>query len=99
MSKEGLFDKLEVLAARFEEIGTQLGDPSVIADQKRFRTLNKSYRDLEDVVVAWREYKVIFENIQQAREVLNNEKDEDFRIMAKGELEELEPKLEKLEEH
>lgn len=99
MNREGLLDKLEVLAARFEEIGTQLGDPSVIADQQKFRQLNKSYRDLEDVVSAWREYKVIFENIQQAREVLNNEKDEDYRAMAKSELEELEPRLEKLEEH
>ena len=99
MNREGLLDKLEVLAARFEEIGTQLGDPSVIADQQKFQQLNKSYRDLEDVVSAWREYKVIFENIQQAREVLNNEKEEDFRAMAKSELEELEPRLEKLEEH
>jgi peptide chain release factor 1 len=99
MNREGLLDKLEVLAARFEEIGTQLGDPFVIADQQKFRQLNKSYRDLEDVVSAWREYKVIFENIQQAKEVLNNEKDEDFRAMAKSELEELEPRLEKLEEH
>lgn len=92
-------ERLEVLAARFEEIGTQLGDPSVIADQQKFRTLNKSYRDLEDVVNAWKEYKVVYENISQAREVLNNEKDEDFRAMAKAELEELEPQLEKLEEH
>ena len=99
MNRDGLLDKLEVLAARFEEIGTQLGDPSVIADQQKFRQLNKSYRDLEDVVNAWREYKSIHENIQQAREVLNNEKDEDFKAMAKGELEELEPRLEKLEEH
>lgn len=99
MSKEGLLERLEVLAARFEEIGTQLGDPSVIADQQKFRTLNKSYRDLEDVVNAWKEYKVVYENISQAREVLNNEKDEDFRAMAKAELEELEPQLEKLEEH
>jgi peptide chain release factor 1 len=98
MSKEGLLEKLEVLAARFEEIGTQLGDPSVIADQQKFRQLNKSYRDLEDVVDAWREYKAIFLNIQQAREVLNNDKDEEFRAMAKMELEELEPQLQKLEE-
>lgn len=99
MSKEQLLDKLEVLAARYEEIATQLGDPSVIADQKKFQQLNKSYRDLEQVVFAWKEYKAIYLNIQQAREVLQNEKDDDFKEMAKGELEELEPRLDALENH
>ncbi|HQF28452.1 MAG TPA: peptide chain release factor 1 [Bacteroidia bacterium] len=99
MSKESLIEKLESLEARYHDIGTQLGDPSVIADQKRFQQLNKSYKDLQEIVEATVQYRSMYNNIQEAREVLSNDKDEDFRAMAKAELEELEPKLEKLEEH
>ena len=99
MPTDNLLERLESLEARFNDIGVQLGDPGVIADQKKFQQLNKSYRDLEDVVNATREYRKILTNINEARHVLNNDKDEDFRNMAKGELEELEPQLAKLEEH
>lgn len=99
MSKESLIEKLESLEARYHDIGTQLGDPSVIADQKRFQQLNKSYKDLQEIVEATVQFRSMYNNIQEAREVLTNDKDEDFRAMAKAELEELEPKLEKLEEH
>jgi peptide chain release factor 1 len=99
MSKESLLDKLESLEARYHDIGTQLGDPSVIADQKKFQQLNKAYKDLQEIVEATVQYRSMFNHIQEAREVLNNDKDEDFRAMAKAELEELEPALAKLEEH
>ncbi len=99
MPTDNLLERLESLEARFNDIGVQLGDPGVIADQKKFQQLNKSYRDLEDVVNATREYRKILTNINEARHVLNNDKDEDFRNMAKSELEELEPQLTKLEEH
>ncbi len=77
----------------------QLGDPATIADQKKFRQLNKSYRDLEEVVNATREYKDVLNRINEAKHVLNNDKDEDFRNLAKDELADLEPALIKLEEH
>ena len=99
MSKESLLDKLESLEARYHDIGTQLGDPSVIADQKKFQQLNKAYKDLQEIVETTVQYRSMFNHIQEAREVLNNDKDEDFRAMAKAELEELEPELAKLEEH
>ena len=81
MSKESLIEKLESLEARYHDIGTQLGDPSVIADQKRFQQLNKAYKDLQEIVEATVQYRNMFNNIQEAREVLNNDKDEDFRNM------------------
>jgi len=99
MSTDTLLDRLAGIEARFNDIGVQLGDPATIADQKKFRQLNKSYRDLEEVVNATREYRNIFVRINEAKEVLNNDKDEDFRNMAKEELEMLEPQLEKLEAH
>ncbi|MBK9400757.1 MAG: peptide chain release factor 1 [Bacteroidetes bacterium] len=99
MSTDTLLDRLAGIEARFNDIGVQLGDPATIADQKKFRQLNKSYRDLEEVVNATREYRNIFVRINEAKEVLSNDKDEDFRNMAKEELEMLEPQLEKLETH
>ncbi len=98
MSKENLLERLEGLVARYHEIGTQLGDPAVIADRKRFMQMNKAYKDLEQIVVAEKEYRQVINELAQAREVLSDEKDEDFRAMAKVEVDELEPRKEKLEE-
>jgi len=98
MSKENLLERLEGLVARYHEIGTQLGDPSVIADRKRFMQMNKAYKDLEQIVIAEKEYRQVINELNQAREVLSEEKDEDFRAMAKMELDELEPRKDKLEE-
>lgn len=98
MSKENFLEKLQGLIARYEEIGTQLGDPSVIGDRKKFHQLNKSYRDLEEIVEAARLYSSLLDQYNQAKEVLNHEKDDDFRDMAKSEMEDIEPKLLQLEE-
>ena len=99
MSKEGMLEKLEALEARYHDYGTQLSDPSVIADQKKFQQLNKAYKDLQEIVEATVKFRALSKNIEEAKEVLANDKDEDFRAMAKAELEELEPALQKLDEH
>lgn len=93
-----LLEKLEVLHHRYHQIATQLGDPGVIADRKKFRTLNQQYRDLEKVVDAYREYKQVLSDIDSAREVLSNEKDEEFRLLAKEELETKTNRKDQLEE-
>jgi peptide chain release factor 1 len=98
MTNDPLLNKLEGVESRFHDIGVQLSDPSVIADQRRFTQLNKSYRDLEDIVNATREYRNLVSGIEQAKHVLSNDKDEDFRSMAKAELDELEPRREELEQ-
>ena len=95
---DNLLEKLEALKHRFEEIGTQLGDPGVIADRKRYKSLTKSYRDLEKIVDAAKEYRNVLANIEGARDVMVNEKDEDFRLMAKEELEQNEKRQLELEE-
>ncbi|MFZ9943310.1 MAG: PCRF domain-containing protein, partial [Bacteroidia bacterium] len=84
---DSLIEKLESLKHRYDEIGTQLGDPGVIADQKRFRALTKSWRDLEKIVDAYRRYQSALNNVESAKDVIANEKDDEFRAMAKEELE------------
>jgi peptide chain release factor 1 len=93
-----ILEKLETLKNRWEEIGEQMSDPAAMSDMKRFVKLNKDYKELEPVVKAYKEYKNLLGNIENAKEILSNEKDPEFRQMAKEELEELQPKLKEMEE-
>jgi peptide chain release factor 1 len=99
MAENTLLAKLAGLEHKFEEISTLITDPSVIADQKRFVKLNKEYRDLEKIMQAKKEYETMLSNLQEAKEILNTESDPEMREMAKGELEEVEPKLPAIEEN
>ena len=93
-----IIDKLEAIKNRYEEIATQMSDPSVMDDMKRYIKLNKDYKELEPVVSAYIEYANIASNIDHAKEIIATEKDADFRTMAKEELEELMPKKVEMEE-
>ncbi len=92
-----ILERLEGVKHRFEEIGQQLTDPAVMSDVKRFVKLNKEYKNLEPLIEAHDKFKNILSNIVDAREILNKEKDEEMREMAKMELEELENQVEPLE--
>ena len=98
MSETSLLEKLEGLVTRFEEVGTLITDPSVIADMKRYVKLNKEYRDLEKIVQARNEYKASLDGIAEAREILDNESDADMRELAKEELEACQTRIPELEE-
>ena len=98
MSKNMLLDRLEGIKLRFEEVGQLITDPDVISDMKRYVKLNKEYKDLEPLVETYKEFKNLLSNIESAKEIVANEKDEEMREMAKMELDELEPKVEPLEE-
>ncbi len=99
MSENMIISRLQGVNLRFEEVGQQLTDPEIIADVKRFVKLNKEYKDLEPVVKAYNEYSLLLQNEESARDILQNEKDEEMREMAKMELDEIEAKLPKLEEN
>jgi len=93
-----LLEKLEAINNRFKEVSQLITDPAIIADMKRYIQLNKEYKDLEEIVEAYHEYKNVIDNIKSSKEILSNEKDEEFREMAKMELEELSERKEDLEE-
>ena len=93
-----MLDKLEAIYKRWEEVGKQLIDPEIISDMKRYIKLSKDYKELQPVVDAYKEYKLVVENIASAKEILSKEKDEEFREMAKIELDELIPRKDKMEE-
>lgn len=98
MTSNAILEKLEGVKLRFEEVGQQITDPDVIADVKRFIKLNKEYRDLEPIIESLEEYKKVISNIDGAKEILSNEKDEELKEMARMEVEELSGQVEPLEE-
>ena len=87
MAENALLQRLEGIDARFEEISTLITDPSVIADMKRYVKLSKEYKDLEKLLHTTNKYRQLLRGIDEAREVLASETDEDLRELAKEELE------------
>lgn len=93
-----MLDKLEAINLKYLAIEEQMNQPEIMSDMKRYVKLNKDYKDLQPVISAYKEYKNILENIDNAKEVLNKEKDEEFREMAKEELNTLIEKRDKMED-
>lgn len=93
-----MLDKLEAINQRFIEIGEKMNDPNVISDMKRFIQLNKDYKDLQPIVIAYKEYKNVLDNLESTKEILKIEKDDEFREMAKLELNELIARKDEMEE-
>ena len=98
MAQHSLLEKLDALVIRFEEIGTLITDPSVIADMKRYVKLNKEYRDLEKISNARNEYKQLVATIDEAKSILDTENDAELREIAKEELDIANERLPHLEE-
>ncbi|MFN3951995.1 MAG: peptide chain release factor 1 [Thermaurantimonas sp.] len=95
---DNLIEKITALELKFQDIADQIVQPHIIADQKRYIALNREYRELEAIVEKGKKYKDLYHSIQEAREILKNEKDAELREMALAEIEEGEPRLEELRE-
>ncbi|MBQ0113942.1 MAG: peptide chain release factor 1 [Bacteroidales bacterium] len=93
-----MLDKLEAINKKYLEIQEKIQDPEIVNDMKNYVKLNKEYKDLEPVIEAYHKYKDVVSNIENAKQVLETEKDEDFREMAKEELNELAVEKEKMED-
>lgn len=93
-----MLEKLEAVYKRYEEISKEMNKPEIISNMKKFIKLNKDYKDLQPIVEAFLKYKTIINNIKSAKDVIANEKDEEFKILAKEELEEQSNKKTELEE-
>jgi peptide chain release factor 1 len=98
MSDQGLLNKLEQLAIKYEEIAKQMVDPDIISDMKRYVRLNQEYKDLTVVVETYKEYKNVLNNIINSKEVIQTEDDQEFKEMAKQELEDLQQQKNELDE-
>lgn len=93
-----MLEKLHGIHLRWLEIEQQINDPAIMSDMKRYVRLNKEYKDMIPLIESYKTYKTMMDNIQQAKEILANEKDPDFRDMAKAEFDELESQRIKIED-
>jgi peptide chain release factor 1 len=93
-----MLDKLEAIKVRYEDIQVQMNEPSVMSDMKNYIKLNKDYKELQPIMEAFEVYKTILSNIDHAKDIIHNEKDEEFRSMAKEELNILTADKDKIEE-
>lgn len=88
MSENTLLDKYEGIKIRFDEVSQQISDPDVMKDMKRYVRLNQEYKQLDALVQSFNRYRSYLQNMAEAREILENETDEDLRQMAREELDE-----------
>lgn len=93
-----MFDRLEDLVRRYEEITNELTEPSVVNDQNRFRKLMKEQADLQPLVDAYTEYRKCQETIEDSLALLDGESDEEMREMLKEELSDTRRRMGELEQ-
>ncbi|MBO8475155.1 MAG: peptide chain release factor 1 [Bacteroidetes bacterium] len=98
MAENSLLEKVLGLQDKYRSLQEQLSDPAVISDMKRYVQLNKEYKELEPIIKAGAEYKKMLEDLESAKDIIANEKDEELREMAKEEIAEIEPKLPQMEQ-
>ena len=92
-----MFDRLEDLVIRYEEVMGELQEPDVANDANRFRSLMKEQSDLAPIVEAYKEYKQCKQNVEDSLMMLEEESDEEMRELAKEELNESKNRIEELE--
>jgi peptide chain release factor 1 len=94
-----ILERLKGVKDRFEEVGRLITEPEIMDDMKRYVRLSKEYKNLEPIIQAYEEYKNLLSNIQNTKDMLGVEKDEEFREMAKIELDELLAQVSPMEEN
>ena len=92
-----MFDKLEDLLIRFEEVLNELNEPTVANNQARFQKLMKEQSDLQPIVDAYKEYKDCKQTVEDSLAMLEEESDEEMREMLKEELSDSKKRIEELE--
>jgi peptide chain release factor 1 len=92
-----MFDRLDQMDARYEDLGQQLADPALVTDQKKYTETAKAHRDLEPIVEKFRAYRNVKQGVADAKSMLA-EDDADIKEMAQAELLTLEPRVAELEE-
>ena len=94
-----MFDKLDFILEKYEELSKKVSDPDVIAKQKEWQKLMKEMSDLEPIVKEYTAYKKAKEELEEAKEILELEDDEELREMAREELKSNEAAIEQFTEN
>jgi peptide chain release factor 1 len=93
-----MFDKLQEVEDRYEELGQRLSDPGIVSDPQEFQRVAKAHSDLSDIVAKYREYKTVKREIRETEEMLGEPLEDELRRLAQAELDSLKDRLERLGE-
>lgn len=93
-----MFDRLEDLIHRYEDITAELNNPEVVNDQTRFRNLMKEQNDIMPLVNAYADYKKCKQSIDDSLAMIDEESDEELKELAREELAESKKRIEELEQ-
>ena len=93
-----MFDKLEDIICRYEEVMNELNEPDVIADKDRFRKLMKEHKLLQPVIETYRAYRKCTEDLAGAREMLTENPEPELRELCEAEIRQSKELLATLEE-
>ena len=93
-----MLEKIQIVKQRFDEVNDLIIQPDIISDQKRYIQLNKEYKELEKVVTEFDAYQKVLSDLESTKELLDVEKEAEFRELAKMELDELTQKRDELEQ-
>ncbi|MCB0323386.1 MAG: peptide chain release factor 1 [Bdellovibrionales bacterium] len=91
-----MIDKLQAVADRYEELNRLLSDPSIVSDQKLFRTYAKEHADLQPIVDCYRRWRKVSEDLEGSREIVRESNDAEMRELAQAEVESLKEQQEEL---
>src|SRR5579864_4079249 len=93
-----MFEKLDQLESKYEELTAALASPAVIADSSKYQKTAKAHSELTDVVEKYREYKDLKRGISESKTMLAEESDPEMRAYAQEELTKLEERIGRVEE-
>jgi peptide chain release factor 1 len=93
-----MFDRLESMEQRYEQLSDLLCDPAVISDSDKLRKYSKEQADITDTVNAYRAYKMTSEQLKEAKEMIQEKLDDEMREFVKLEIEEQSTELERLKQ-
>lgn len=93
-----MFDKVEIIEDKYKDLTQKIGDPEVINRQSEWQKYIKEHAEIEPIVMKYREYKETVGGIEESKQILQEESDEELRELAKMELSELEEQLPSIED-
>lgn len=94
-----MFDKLNQVVERYESLSEKMADPTLYERQEEYKKISTDHKNLEEIVEYYKKYRRVMDDIQEAKDILKNEKDDEMREMAKEELSENEGLVPGMEEH
>lgn len=92
-----MFNKLDEVEKRYEELTEQLSDPAIASNPDEYRKIAKQRSDIEELVITWRTYKKVRGELEDNRTLISSEKDEELKQMVRDEILDLERQFEELE--